>query len=145
MEVRHKCKDLDWGGTQHGCSWDLDMGICMGVRCEYGDLDGFEMRTWWRRDANLWTLMEVRRLMDGGETRILWPGFHWNRTWVWDGAWVELKCNLWGPECRWHRHRHRQVLFNIQVRHNLVVVQRQIIYGPGFKWPEWIGDVNLGA
>ena len=91
-EMRHQYQDLNWGETLPGCSRDLNIGTCMEVRCEYGDLDGIKMRPLWRGGANLWTLMEVRRFVDGGATRILWPVFCWYRTWM------EFRCTSWNRD-----------------------------------------------
>ena len=85
----------EWKLATHGYSW-LE-GICY--------LDGDEMRisaSGWRRDAtwrwdvNSWTLPEVRKYMDGVETKILWSAVNTGLG-NWDGCkaritfWVALR------------------------------------------------------
>ena len=118
IEVRHNMAVV---GT-------LIWGTCMGVRCEYGG---------WIWDTNLMEEISESMDLDGGEAV---NGWRWDKNLV---TWISLKQDLglrWclgGAEMQF-------VGTGMQVRHNLVVVQREI-YRTGFKWPEWRGDVNLGA
>ena len=126
-----------------GCNRSVSR--CLGisdspVRWRWWKVVGGEMWIWgpgWISDANLMDLRCESMGLDGGEVV---NGWRWDKNIV---TWISLKQDLglrWclgGAEMQF-------VGTGMQVRHNLVVVQRQI-YGPGFKWPEWIGDVNLGA
>ena len=107
-----------WGP---GLNWDA---ISTEERCRFMDLDGND---WWMKarqescDLNF-----VEQDQDGSLTHILKPG------WVWDGAWVDLRCNLGGLEWRW----------NI----TLLLFRGKYM---DLYWGEtrsgWGGDVNLGA
>ena len=132
MEVRCKFKDLNWGETRPGWSWDFNMGVCIEVRCEYGGLDWIEIQPRWRRDANLWTLMETVHGWRWGTNLATWTSLsrtrmevrrtYWNLDgfemvpgWIWDATWGD-----------WN-----------QVKYHLVQGQ---IYGPGLRWDAiWMG------
>ena len=59
MEVRRHRDGNEMQISGPGLRWDFNMGACMEVKCEYGGLDWIEIQPRWRRDANLWTLMET--------------------------------------------------------------------------------------
>ena len=104
MEVRCKYRDLDWGETQPGWMWDVNLG----------GLDGIQTQPGWMWNDNLWTWMKVRWYMDGGwynilliwievgqeedadEMQILKPG------WVWYSVCMELRCDLDGSEMQYN-------------------------------------------
>ena len=63
------------------------------------------------------TIRQLRKDLDGGETHILKP------VWVWDDAWMELRCNLVDldggemlPGCRWDVNIRTQNWGKIQLR-----------------------------
>ena len=79
------------------------------------------------------TIRQLRKDLDGGETHILKP------VWVWDDAWVELRCNLVDldvdetlPGCRWDANIRTQ----IEVRFSWDK-EETWIWEPG-----WRGDTN---
>ena len=77
------------------------------------------------------TILQLRKDLDGGETHIL------KLVWVWDDAWMELRCNLLDldggemlPGCRWDVNIRTQ----IEVRFNWDKEETWI-------WePRWRGD-----
>ena len=84
----------------------------------------------WRWD----TILQLRNDLDGGETHILKP------VWVWDYAWMELRCNFVDldggemvPGCR----RDANIRSQIEVRFNWDK-EETWIWEPGLR-----GDTNL--
>ena len=119
-----------WRGDTHpetwmGLKWDLDWVEMHILRRGQGD-----MGLGWSWD----TILQLRKDLDGGETHIL------KLVWVWDDAWMELRCNLLDldggemlPGCRWDVNIRTQ----IEVRFNWDK-EETLIWEPG-----WIGDTNL--
>ena len=107
MEMRCNYQDLDW---------DFDMGACMEVRCEYGALDWIEMQLRWRRDANLWTLIETVHGWRRDKNLVAWISLsrtgmevkltYWNLAgfemvpgWIWDATWEDWNGGETSPCC----------------------------------------------
>ena len=117
MEVRCKYRDLDWGETQPGWMWDVNLG----------GLDGIQTQPGWMWSENLWTWMKVRWYMDGGDIIFFWPWLRWDRkrmsmrckfwnlagfetvsVWSWDATWMGVRSNTMDLHevemvhgCRW--------------------------------------------
>ena len=77
---------------------DTNLETCIGLRW---DLEWVEMHILRRRKGDMglgWSWLTIRQFRkdpDGSETHILKP------VWVWDDAWVELRCNLVALRWRW--------------------------------------------
>ena len=153
MEVTQEYWDLNAGDAGSGWRWDTNLGTWLhqdgtlkGLKLNLQDLDGVEMwpglswdahlETWigWYGTRSWDTIRQLRKDLDGGETHILKP------VWVWDDAWVELRCNLVGqdvdemlPGCR----RDANIRTQIEVRFNRNR-EETWIWEPG-----WRGDTNL--
>ena len=117
MKLIYRSSEIDGRETRPGRRWDPNVGTRMELRCEPNDPDGGQVvygrkrckyigiRIQMRQDLHgvediSWNLCEfemvaawiwdaIVRTWDGGETYIF------NPAWAWDGAWVELRCNLW--------------------------------------------------
>ena len=104
VAVRCKYRELDWGETQTGGVWDVNLGGVDG----FETLPGSERVYGWRRGNILWLWIQIGQGQDGSEMYI------WNlcecemvSLWIWDaivGAWLEVRCHLdggymqlWGP------------------------------------------------
>ena len=94
--IRQLRKDLG-GGETHILKpvWDWD-DAWVELRCNLVDLDGGEMLSGCRRDANIRTQIEVRFKWDKEEAWIWEPRWRWDtnlETWMglrWDLDWVEM-------------------------------------------------------
>ena len=139
-------QDLDDGETQIlGLELHQD-GTLKGLKFNLQDLDGVEMwpglswdahlETWigWYGTRSWDTIRQLRKGLGGGETHILKP------VWVWDDAWMQLRCNLVDlaggemlPGCR----RDANIRSQIEVIFNWDKEETRI-WEPGLR-----GDTNL--
>ena len=104
--------------------WNVNMGAWIELRYNLGGGEMQIYRPWWRR------------FRDEGETRILWPEFRWSGPgWKLDShieTWMGLGWCLGGSEMQLGG-------TGMEVKHHLVVVQRQI-YRLGLRWDAiWMG------